>query len=167
MKNVMAIMVALLLALVPAAAWAEDDAAKAAALDRLITASGSDDILTQMSEAMLPLMMQPFLAANPGADQAVQAIVSEELLQAVMDVEPLLLEAVRLAYAKRFTLPEIVLMADFLESDIGQKMVREQTPIMMEMMQVGQALGARAGQAALPRIVNRIEDAGLKRPEGI
>ena len=167
MTRLSTMMAALVLVLAPVAAWADDEAAKAAALDRLIAASGSGTVLTQMNEAMLPLIMQPFIAANPGADEAVQAIVSEELLGAVTQLQPLLLEAVRLAYAKRFSLPEISAMADFLETDLGRKMVREQGPIMMEMMQVGQALGARAAQAALPRILARIEDAGMKRPRGI
>lgn len=71
--------------------------------------------------------------------------------------------AVRM-YADRFTAEEMRGIAEFYESDLGQKALTELRALSVSQAAQGRELGARLGRLAAERAVRRIEEEGLDKP---
>lgn len=158
MRSAKRILVALSLAaaLAPTRARAQGkpgvDAAKAAAIRRLLDLTGAARLSLSGMEAMVPAQR----AANPeipgGLWDAFVAHARRDLNQFVDSMVPI--------YAARFDQQELEQLVRFYESPLGRHLTAEQPQILQESIQVGQRWGMQIGKA----IGDSMRGAGVKPP---
>jgi hypothetical protein len=114
---------------------------------------------TQMSELVQRLEQGP----NRLPDRAIDIIV-EEMQAVAPEAIDHIVDAVVVLYAQRFTKDEMLEIAAFYETPVGQKAIRELRPLMLEASKIGQTIGQRLGQEAGQRAFNRIQKEGIELP---
>ena len=114
---------------------------------------------TQMSELVQMLESSP----NPIPDRAIDIIVDEMQKVAPQAIDEIV-DAVVVLYAQRFTKQEMQEIATFYETPVGQKAIRELSPLMLEASKIGQTIGQRLGQDAGQRAFARIQAEGIQMP---
>jgi uncharacterized protein len=114
---------------------------------------------TQMSELVQMLENGP----NRMPDRAIDIIVDEMQKVAPQAIDEIVDAAVVL-YAQRFTKQEMQEIATFYETPVGQKAIRELSPLMLEASKIGQEIGQRLGQDAGQRAFARIQAEGIQMP---
>jgi hypothetical protein len=161
-RTVLASFVISFVAVAPAISRAEDapdskpDAGgqKAPAIDpqkekdvrKLLELSGAAKLGVQVMDQMLTQMRRLHPDVPPDFwDAFKKEANADELTNLVVPI-----------YANHFTDDEIKELIKFYESPIGQKLVREQPPMMRESMQVGQQWGFQLGQ----KIAKRLKEKG-------
>jgi len=91
---------------------------------------------TQMSELVQMLENGP----NRMPDRAIDIIVDEMQKVAPQAIDEIV-DAVVVLYAQRFTKQEMQEIAAFYETPVGQKAIRELSPLMLEASKIGQTIG--------------------------
>ena len=134
----------------PVPAWAQSKSAVDMAA-RLIEKTG----VLQQAEAMLPLIMGPFVealkAAHPGQAQDIDDLVQNLILPDMRAALPEFVKSFSVIYAQHFTEQELKAIIQFYDSPVGKKMIAKQP----EMMQQGQALGAAWGREIAMRAIDK------------
>ena len=125
-------------------AWAQRkaapvDAAKTAAIRRLLELTGAARLALQGMETMVPAQR----AANP---QVPPAFWDAFLAHAHRDLNQLVDSMVPI-YAARFSQQELEQLVRFYESPLGKHLTEAQPQILQESMQVGQRWGMQIGKA--------------------
>ena len=114
---------------------------------------------TQMSELVQMLENGP----NRMPDRAIDIIVDEMQKVAPQAIDEIV-DAVVVLYAQRFTKQEMQEIASFYETPVGQKAIRELSPLMLEASKIGQEIGQRLGEDAGQRAFARIQAEGIQMP---
>jgi uncharacterized protein len=97
-------------------------------------------------------------------DRAIDIIVEEMQKVAPQAIDEIV-DAVVVLYAQRFTKQEMQEIAAFYETPVGQKAIRELSPLMLEASKIGQTIGQRLGQDAGQRAFARIQAEGIQMPK--
>lgn len=123
----------------------------------------ADTSLELMQTQMYELVQKLENAPNRMPDRAIDIIVEEMQTVAPQAIDQIV-DAVVVLYAQRFTKEEMLEIAAFYETPVGQKAIRELRPLMLEASKLGQTIGQRLGQEAGQRAFARIQKEGIKLP---
>ncbi len=151
------------LALVLASPVFAQDAAKSAALDRFMKAMNADAGYTVIGQGALQ-SFAPLALMNQGKEQAVGKIIETELVPALRSNRLIYTKALRAAYNKRFTTPELVAISNFIESPAGQKLRKTEADVQTEAASSLAPLQKTIQNAIAPRILAKMKAQGLKVP---
>lgn len=132
-----------------------------AAREIMITTKAGDR-MTMLIDAMLPQILEMVRKADdtisPEALEEVRAALRDELLKSI----PGLLDMQACLYVHHFSQDDLEAMLAFYHSPTGVRVLAETPGIMQESMSLGQAWGARAGQAAMQHIIEKYRKGELK-----
>ena len=137
-----------------------------AAVDRLLTLSGTGDQMESFAPQIIDALMPILVRGNSGQEQVIKSILREELVTIMAGLTPEILARSRQAYLEHFTAEELEALVAFLETPVGKKMTRETPAIMRELFVFGQEAGRAAVSGAMPRILDRMRAANLAVPTG-
>ena len=134
------ILVTLFILTVPAICHAETADRKS--IEELLVLTGAANMGEQVLAQMLPAIKQAMARAPEAfwAEFKAEADVNE-LMNLIIPI-----------YQKYLTKEDVVSLNKFYQSDIGQKMIKQQPLIMRETVQVSQAWGRAAGQRAMRNV---------------
>ncbi len=150
--------------LVAAAAPAlAQDAAKAAAVDRLYAALNADQLYTGLGNQALN-NFAPLIQNNEPRKEQVIKIIEGEMVPELKANRPAFTRALKAAYAKRFTAAEMTTAATFLESAVGKKLSTAQLEVPREAASSLGTLDTRIRTVVVPKILAKMKAAGLKVP---
>lgn len=118
---------------------------------------------------ILPLMSLSAQAqsASPAPTTAAAIdidITVEEMQTVAPQAIEQIVDTVVVLYAQRFTKEEMLEIAAFYKTPVGQKAIRELLPLMLEASKLGQTIGQRLGQEAGQRAFAHIQKEGIKLP---
>ena len=105
----------------------------------------------------------PTTAAAAAIDIDIDITVEEMQTVAPQAIEQIV-DTVVVLYAQRFTKEEMLEIAAFYKTPVGQKAIRELLPLMLEASKLGQTIGQRLGQEAGQRAFAHIQKEGIKLP---
>ena len=91
-------------------------------------------------------------------------ITVEEMQTVAPQAIEQIVDTVVVLYAQRFTKEEMLEIAAFYKTPVGQKAIRELLPLMLEASKLGQTIGQRLGQEAGQRAFAHIQKEGIKLP---
>ncbi len=132
--------------------------------DALVEAAGVAKTQKAALPQIIQLIMPIVLRGNEDHSDQVRKIVAEEMGEAFRNKLPELLRIARDAYARHLTDQELRDVTAFYSSASGKRL-SEVTPIItQESMVSGAAIGRSAGEAAFPKIIERMRKASLKVP---
>lgn len=120
---------------------------------------------------ILPLMslsaQAQFASPAPTTAAAIDIdidITVEEMQTVAPQAIEQIVDTVVVLYAQRFTKEEMLEIAAFYKTPVGQKAIRELLPLMLEASKLGQTIGQRLGQEAGQRAFAHIQKEGIKLP---
>jgi uncharacterized protein len=137
-----------------------------AAASRLMEVIHADRQLDAIMPQIINLLMGSLANGNTGHESQIKTILTEEFAAAFAGQKGAFIESTREIYAKDLTLAEIKAMTDFYSTPIGQAVLAKQPVISQDSLQGGAEIGRKAAQTALPRIIQRMQEAKLETPKG-
>lgn len=142
------------IAVVPAAARADDAAERLAVAREVVAESGAVAASRQSVRTMIPLQIPQLRRQLGMTDAEVDQFVADFMAE-FENREPDLAEGVAAAFAQRLSLEELTGLRSFYRSPAGKALVREQNAITAATMQVGERIGALAGMEAGRKLAER------------
>jgi hypothetical protein len=126
--------------------------------EAVIRESGAEGVLIQSVENMGPVLIQSFRANIPDLTEPEGDLIMAYFVEEIRVLMPDFVSEVGAVYAENFTAEELQDILDFYRSPTGQKL-NERLPVLTQAGQaVGERLGERAMNAAMPRIVELLEN---------
>lgn len=149
-----------------AAAPSADMAARTKTAARLVEVMQLDRQLESLMPQLVGLMMGSLVQGNTGKEAQIRQILTEEINAAFRAEQPAMMALYRDLYARNLTLAELEGMIAFYSSDVGRSVLGKMPTLTQEGMQGGAAIGQKAAQAAIPRVIERMQAASLEVPKG-
>lgn len=169
------------LAMVMETPTAPDDvsAQELAVAREIVEAAGSQDVMQQALDSMIPMMSMTFLGAlsasekgrsllaqidahyPAGRDGFGQELVARFAERFKARFDEIAQESAR-QYALRIPLADLIAIRDFMKSSAGKKLSRAQVEIIPLMARKGETVGAEVGEAAGLELVTEFLD-GLRK----
>jgi uncharacterized protein len=154
MKNpIFCLLLAVILALFAAPAFAQDDASDAntGSFDQDIVRFFEVSRLTDTYKAVLPQLFAQFRAVNDKVPANVWDELEKEMANSVTEIQDLLVPV----YKKHFTQADIRALTAFYETPTGRKFAEKQGALYQDATQVGQTWGQAVGQKVADRLKAR------------
>ncbi len=135
------------------------------AATELVAVSQVDAMTEQLkflfTNDILPLLIQ----SNPGKEEALSKIVTEEVGGAAADIAPQMISFMSEIWARHFTVEEIRAMTEFYRTPAGKKLLKMQPVIAQESNKAGVELSKQASYYAMSRLRERMNAEDLVIPD--
>lgn len=141
-----------------------EQAARLAAAERLLTASGFDDQTRKSLATSTQFMLPLFIRGNEARRDELRRIVTDEFLSSTDKMVPLLRERAARRHAELLTAAELDQLAVIYSSPIGKRLQEVTPALASRLMRDGGEIGQAAFQTALPRIIDRLKAANMAVP---
>jgi hypothetical protein len=151
----------------PAPAADASVAERAAAAGKLIEVMHLDKQLDILMPQIINVLLGSLISGNTGHEDQIKGILTDEFATAFAGQKDAFLASYREIYAKNLTLAEIKAMTDFYATPVGQSVLAKLPSINQDSLKGGAEIGRKAAQTALPRIIQRMQDAKLAVPHGV
>lgn len=164
-----AVALSLALALSPVMSSAQTDAIQKDVEERvaateLVTVSQVDAMVEQMTFLFTHDILPLLIRENPGKDELLKTIVTEEVTGATKDMAPHLVSFMTEIYLRNFTHEEILAITEFYRSPAGQKLLKMQPVISRDSQKAGVELSKQTSFHAMSRIRERMKAEELVMP---
>ena len=162
MKRIAHIAMVLLLAMgaMGAAGCAAAQATKVEKAQELFRVFQADGITEQMMEAAFAQMNAMTRQANPELPNEATEIIQQEVLAALKEAMPLLIEEVAKIYERVFTEEELDAILAFYKSPVGQSMIQKMPQMAGETMMLSQQWGMGLFEHLPGRVEQRLREEG-------
>jgi hypothetical protein len=110
----------------------------------MITLNGAEQASTHALEQMLPTMRPLVEAQYPNARPDQYDAAMSILTQALMEATPHIVDRSAQIYARRFTADELRALNDFYRSEVGRRLVEEQSALLDEVSDASEEIGVQA-----------------------
>lgn len=142
-------------------AFADEEAEKRAAIERLMEITKAADMGKQMGQ----LISQQILQTGGAASDEVAARQAEIVARAIGEALVGLMDEVIPIYEKYFTHEEILQIIAYHESPIGRKSIEVMPQLMAESMQVAQRWAMTAMPKVMEEVLEQMREEGLTELE--
>jgi uncharacterized protein len=149
-------------ALIATPAFAQD-AAKKAALDRFMKATGADQAYQNIGQQTINAFA-PLAQMNPTRQQEIVKIIEAEVIPELRAARPVFEGALRAAYSKRFSTAELTQVAAFWESPAGRKLRASEGEVLKEALGSLGPLQTKIQSTVAPRVMAKMRAAGMQVP---
>ena len=148
----------------PRARAAQPSPDKAALIDQLMTEEGAlEGAMASARDAFLAAV-EPVVQANPGREEEVRRILTEEIDRTLADYRPDLRALLATNYDKVYDVQDLPEILAFARSPLGRKIRDKQKAINAESVRASVLIGRRMGDEIKRRFDERMRQAGLKSP---
>ncbi len=154
-----AAVLALMVAIVPAAAQQTE---KQKAIADLLRLTGATNIMQQMAAAVVKQMAATAKKRNPRIPDRALEILGEEVLRTFREHSAELVAAITDIYDRQYTLGEINDIIAFYRTPTGRKTIRTLPTIVRDSMAAAQGWAAKVAPAAVKRARARLRAEGYK-----
>lgn len=161
-KNICAVLLATLLAL-PVHAD-EQDQRKSAAIE-LVKATKADQTLDQIFPLIVDQIFPLLIQGNEGHEVLVNTILKEEFKASLPKFKAEFIDLIAGVYEQNFNTDELNQLTAFMKSPTGQKFVSKQVEVFQQSSAGGELIGQKMALDAIPRVIQRLEDANLTTPK--
>jgi uncharacterized protein len=163
MQLVCALVIACNVAALPAAA--QDVDPKALEQSRkILELTNTQALGEQVLSMLLPQIVNLVAQANPSKEAEVRQLVDEYFEPSLRESLPELLDECAVVYARHFTVEELNELAAFYATPLGQKLIKTQPQLLVDLNQVGQKWGLIAAQRAMEKLAPILRERGLHAP---
>ncbi|WP_420348321.1 DUF2059 domain-containing protein [Pelagibius sp.] len=121
-----------------------------------------DGLMEQMFEATFAQINAMARQANPELPNEVGEIIQDEILAALKESMPLLMDEMAIIYERVFTEEELDAMLAFYKSPAGQSMIKKMPAMMAETVPLSQRWGMALMQNLPGRVEQRLQDEGYE-----
>lgn len=133
----------------------DDEAAKVALAEKLVSETVTSSFLKEMFDSTWPTLKGQVAAKNPDVSEDILNELRDVLAQQQKELVASLIVDLPKAYAKYFTLEELEKVYEFQTSDVGKKVVSVQPKIMAEFMpRILQSI-----QGQMPKVLENFQNA--------
>ncbi len=141
-------------------------ASAATAARRLLAVTNVAAVTARMFEQQITYIMGLMQERQPDLPDRVFVVLEEEFGAVGPKVVDEIVSYTAALYAERFTAGEMNAIADFYETEIGRKAMRELPALMAAGTEKGKEIGQRLGREAGARAAARIKAEGLEGGAG-
>ncbi|HIC81818.1 MAG TPA: DUF2059 domain-containing protein [Kiloniellaceae bacterium] len=142
------------------AAWAQSTKAEKAR--EVFQVFQGDGLMEQVFEATFAQINAMAKQANPEIPNRVSEIIQEEILAALKESMPLLIDEMAIIYERTFTEEELDAMLVFYKSPVGQSMIKKMPAMMAETVPLSQRWGMALVQNLPSRVEERLRSEGYE-----
>ncbi len=151
--------IALMLAIVPAAAQQTD---KRKAIDELLRLTAATNVMQQTAAVVVRQMAAAAKKRNPHIPDRMLEIFGDEILRTFRERSAEMLAAISDIYDRQFTRAEINDLIAFYRTPTGRKAIRTLPTIIKESMAAAQGWAAKVAPAAVKRAKARMRAEGYR-----
>lgn len=137
------------------------DAAREAAAERLFVVMRMAEKTRALYSQQMAEIMGRIQQQRPDMSGRAFDIIEDEFDAITPDLVAEMMVEARGMYAERFTAAEMDAIADFYATAVGQKALNEMQALSLERAAKGREIGARLGQVAVERAIERIKAEGI------
>jgi hypothetical protein len=133
-----------------------------AAASDLQTTNGSAARMDELIDAMIPAMIDLIRQGDATISKDVLDAFANEFRTEMKAAIPQVLDETACVMARHYALADMQQLKAFYASPLGQKLLKESTPVAKEMFAVGQAWGQATGAAAARHVIEKLRAKGMK-----